>query len=59
MSKEGQGFSAGQVRAWLVTALLAGVALNILFAVIRAYLPLLAMLAALVLIVRLLWRLTR
>ncbi len=59
MSKEGSHSPSSQIRSWLITALVAGVALNILFAVIRAYLPLIGVLAALVITVRLLWRLTR
>lgn len=60
MSKESGGrITSGQVRGWLVTALVAGIALNILFAVIRAYLPLMAVLVALIFVVRVLWRLTR
>ena len=59
VSKKGHGFWAGRLQAWLITALVAGVALNILFAVIRAYLPLMATLAALAFVGRVLWRITR
>ena len=59
MSKEGPHLTPGRVRSWCITALVAGVALNILFAVIRAYLSLILALAGLVFIARLLWRLTR
>jgi hypothetical protein len=39
LAKKG-GLSAAQIRSWLVTALLVFVALNILLAVVRPFLPL-------------------
>jgi hypothetical protein len=59
MSKKGGQLSASQISSWLISALVALVALNILLAVIQAYLPLIIALVALVLIARVLWNLTR
>jgi hypothetical protein len=59
VSKEGSHFSAGRLQTCLITGLVGLVVFDLGMALIRAYLPLLAVLAALVLIVRVLWRLTR
>ena len=59
MTKEGPRFSANRLQAWLITWLIGLVVFDVAMAVVRAYLPLIVVLLGLVLIVRVLWSISR
>lgn len=59
VSDDAGGPSTRRLRSWVATGVIAVMAFNVLLALVQAYLPIIFALTALVLIVRVLWALTR